>query len=190
MASWQAWKNRCGTALFIGAISTQAAYADPVLSVSSPNPAVPGSSVALDVVVAGITDLYAYQFTLAFNPAVLQISSVTEGSFLASGGGSTFFDGGSFNNTLGSVSFVFDTLVGATAGVNGSGMLARMTFNVVGQGTSTLNFSDALFLDASLATVPVLLQNGSITAVPEPAAYLMFGLGLAGLAVARRRQMS
>ncbi len=192
MASWQAWKNRCGTALLLGAGSFGAlsAAAAPALTVAAaPNPVLVGAPLTLQVLINGIADLYAYQFSLSYNPALVQLTSVTEGAFLATGG-PTFFDGGTVNNTTGTVSFVFDSLIGAVPGVTGTGVLASMQFTAVAAGVSALTFSDVLFLDAGLADITVAAQNGSVqvSAVPEPASYALFALGLAGLAVAAQRR--
>jgi hypothetical protein len=190
MASWQDWKNRCFGALLLGVVATQAS-AVPTLSLSaSPSPAVLGSPVSVNVVIGDITNLYAYQFSLAFNPALLQATAVTEGAFLATGG-TTFFDGGTINNAAGTISFSFDSLIGALPGVNGGGVLASIAFNTVGAGTSALTFSDVLVLNAGLDEISMSIVNGSlqVNAVPEPAALMLFGAGLAGLAIARRRQL-
>ncbi len=184
------WQRPLAAALLLSALSAPTLAADPVLSITAtPNPAVQGSNVSLDVLISGINDLYGYQFSLSFDPKILQASSVSEGSFLSSGGGNTFADGGTIDNSLGTVSFIFNSLVGAVPGVSGSGNLARINFNVTGAGSSALNFSDALFLNSSLTDLPVQIQNGSLQAlpVPEPASYLMLMAGLTGLAAVRRR---
>ncbi len=190
MASWQAWKNRTITALVWGAAASGAIAAPTLTVVPTPNPVVVGSPLSVNVLVNGIADLYAYQFSLAYNPALLQLNSVSEGAFLATGG-TTFFDGGTVNNTTGTVSFVFDTLIGAVPGVTGGGTLASLQFTTVAAGVSALTFSDLLFLDASLADITVTAQNGSVqltAVVPEPASYVLFALGLAGLAAAAQRR--
>lgn len=187
-----ALKKSFYTALLFSALSTlsaQASAAEPTLTLVAPlSPVVQGSVVDLDLWIADAVDLYAYQFTLSFNASVLQAIGVTEGSFLA-GGGTTFADLGTIDNSLGSIALVFNTLQSAIPGVSGSGSLARISFNVANVGSSVMSFSDAIFLNSNLGDLTVTVQPLTLqaVAVPEPSSYLLFGAGLAGLAALRRR---
>jgi hypothetical protein len=195
MTSFKSWKYHICAALLLGSISIQAAIAAPVLSASAtPAPATVGSTLNVDVSIADINNLFGYQFTLLFDPALLQATGAgTEGAFLATGG-TTFFDGGTVDNTLGSISFTFAALIGNVPGVNGSGSLASFGFNVIGAGAGALSFSDLLFIDMDFNDLGVLAQDLDFTAVaagsdvPEPSAYWLFAIGLTGFAVSRRRQ--
>ena len=167
-----------------------AAMAAATVSVTAtPSTAVTGSSVVVKVLISGVTDLLGFQFDLAFNPAVLQATAVTEGAFLPTGGGTSFV-AGTVDNTAGTVSATGDALNGLVAGVTGSGVLSSISFSVVGAGTSALSFSNLLFLDSNLLDITVTSQGGSFTAtaanVPEPASYALMGLGVAGLLLATR----
>lgn len=177
------------TALVLAALSAQASAADASLTLQpSANPVVQGSVLDLSVLISDISDLYGYQFTLNFNAAVLQAATVAEGSFLAAGG-TTFATPGTIDNSLGTISFISNTLLGPLPGVSGSGTLAKISFNVLNAGSSVVSFSDALLLDSNLMDLTVKLEPLTLQAlaVPEPSSYLLFGAGLAGLLALRRR---
>jgi hypothetical protein len=186
MMSWKTCSKHLSVALLLAA-ATQASAADTTLSTHvSPNPAVVGSTVELDVMISDAVDLYAYQFWFAFNPAVLQATSTSFGSYLNGGG---YGDGGAIDNTLGAINYSYGTLVGAQTGVSGAGQLAHFTFKVIGTGSSKLDIFGEYFLDSKFEQMSVVSQNQTLLAVPEPEAYLMLGLGLVGLAALRRRQL-
>ncbi|MFL6706634.1 MAG: cohesin domain-containing protein [Massilia sp.] len=179
---WNTIKHILGTALLASAMSMQAATAAPVISaVATPAGAVAGHAVGVDINIAGITDLAAWQFTLNFDPSLLQVVSGIEGSFLDQAG-TTFFDAGTFDNAAGTISFAFDSLFGPGPGASGSGLLAHYDFNAVGNGPVAFSFSDLLFLDSASNEILV-----SISAVPEPATVLLLLLAMGGVMAVRRR---
>lgn len=152
------------------------AYCAPVLQMSA---ATSAAGIDLTVSAQDVADLYAYQFTLNFDPGLLNGLAATEGAFL-SGAGSTFFYPGEIDNTAGSVTFLFNTLVGAIGGVDGSGDLATFSFDVVQGGFASFSLSDVFLLDSaggiiSVDTQDLVVQVGE---VPEPGSLWLAALGL------------
>jgi hypothetical protein len=188
------WKKYLGAALLSAACAQ--AWAVPTLNITpSPASATPGSTLGVDVTVSDIADLYTYQFSLAFDPTVLQAGTVSLGNFLAGSGIDTYGDPGMLDNAAGTISWVFNTLLGPEPGVGGSGVLLHIDFNTLAAGTSGLNFSDVLFLDSRGADIAVNAVNGSVTVaaappsgeVPEPATWMLVGLGAVAAGTLRRR---
>jgi hypothetical protein len=160
--------------------------ADAVVSVQAPATVAQGSSFAVDVLVAQVSDLYSLQFDLSFNPAVLQATTVLEGAFLQTGG-STFFIPGAIDNTAGNVTFNADTLLGPIPGVAGSGTLLEFDFTALANGTSLLGISNLTLLDSQGNSISGTTKDGSVTvgggAVAEPSSLLLLLSGIGSLAL-------
>ena len=174
----------CGLLLVLGTPSAVAA----TIEVSPRSAAVDvGGTVTLEILVTDVTDLFSFQFDLAFDPAVLQANGITEGGFLPSGG-ATFFIPGTIDNTAGLISFTADTLIGAIPGVSGDGTLAAVEFQALTVGSSAISLTNHLLLDSSLGVIGATPLNGSVSAVPEPTAILAFGSGFGALVFLTRRK--
>ena len=167
--------------------------AAPILSIEPPSLLVErGDSFSLDVRISGVTDLFAFQFDLAFDPLILSAGSINEGSFLPSQG-VTAFIAGTIDNTAGTITATADTLIGAIPGVNGSGVLAFVDFEALSLGTSPITFSNEILLDSDLHEFPITgIVDGSVGVfvieailVPEPSTWLLLSTAGFGLLIWR-----
>ncbi|WP_323143471.1 cohesin domain-containing protein [Massilia phyllosphaerae] len=176
------------------------AWAVPTLTtVVTPAPATPGSTVSVAVNIADIADLYAYNFSLSFNASLLQLTGYSAGAFLG-GPDDAYFGVG--DASAGFLSYVYGGVTGPDAGISGSGTLATFTFQTLGSGISGLNFSDVLFVNSSPdgnGDIAVTAVNGTLAVqapvtpptgdVPEPASWMLIGVGLVAAGALRRRRV-
>jgi hypothetical protein len=103
----------------------------------------PNRTFNVNVTIADVVGLRAWEFRVSFDPSVLQAVSVTEGSFLMEAAqaaeADTVFDN-RLNNT-GGIVIAWDTILPLNAGdgATGSGTLATVTFNVTSEGKGVLH---------------------------------------------------
>ena len=117
---------------------------------------------------------------------LFQGQPAAEGPFLATAG-STFFDGGSVDNLNGTISFVFDSLIGFGPGASGSGLLATISFLASGTtaGIGMFSLENIEALDSNLNVIDVQTAPLAVT-VPEPESMLLLFTGLLALTWTRR----
>lgn len=182
---------------WIAAVTVEACCAGTITTSSLT--AVMGTPFTVDVLANGVFDLYAFQFDLSWNPALLRVESVGEGPFLPLAG-STIFDGGTIDNTSGVLSLVFDTLSSAIPGASGSGVLVSVSFTALAKGISPLQFSNLIVLDSSFNDPGITATDGALSivsdpvvptsGVPEPGTLTLMGIGLFSAMWWLRRQAS
>lgn len=145
-----------------------------------------GQTFSLDIHIDGITDLYAFQFDLGFDPTILAAESVTEGSFLSSGGGSTIFIPGTIDNVGGTIASTADALTGPIPGVSGRGTLASIEFEALATGTTAISLANVDLFDSNLDPITFSVENGSVlvttSPIPEPSNLSLIGAALLALA--------
>jgi Cohesin domain/PEP-CTERM motif len=177
--------------LFVG-LFARPLLASPIVSIEpASNSVVAGSSFFLDVNITGVTDLFSFSFDLAYDPALLAVNEIVEGGFLQSAG--TFFSAGD-PPAGGSVTNIFDVVLGAVSGVDGDGTLARINFTALAAGTSTVSLSNLFMLDSTISGISASTLDGSVTAsvptaspIPEPGTMVLVGTGLLAAWRGRRK---
>jgi hypothetical protein len=169
------------------AFSPLLAFAISTVSIQPPVSTVDvGSFFDVFVNISSVSDLYAFQFDIGFDPAILSAIDVTEGPFLPSGGTTSFFPG-FIDNAAGTISFTADTLIGAISGVSGDGTLATLSFHAFALGTSPVDLSNVILLDSTLADISFDTVGASVNVVPEPATFILLGCGLLSASVLKKR---
>ena len=96
-----------------------------------------GDTFTLDIRAENIFDMAGWQFDIAFDPAALEAVDVTEGEFLKTDGGSTFFQSGSIDNASGKITGLSAARL-STQGVSGTGTLLQVRFKAKAAGETEL----------------------------------------------------
>ena len=96
-----------------------------------------GDTFTLNVRAENISDLAGWQFDIAFDPAALEAIDVSEGDFLKTDGGTTFFQSGSIDNAAGKITGLSAARL-STQGVNGTGVLLQVRFKAKSAGETQL----------------------------------------------------
>lgn len=128
-------------------------------------------AIPVDVSISNVTDLYAFQFDLAFDPAVLSAQSVSEDGYFSSNG--VAFLPGTVDNTAGTISFIADTLSGSGPGFTGSTQLATITFTALADGITSISPTELILLDSTLSEISAGTAAATVNVlgtapVPEP----------------------
>ena len=112
-----------------------------------------GDTFTLDIRAENVTDLAGWQFDIAFDPAALEAVDVTEGDFLKTDGGSTFFQGGSIDNTAGKIGGLSAARF-STQGVSGTGTLLQVRFKAKSAGETELALQKFQFGSVTGDSIP------------------------------------
>lgn len=150
-----------------------------------------GNSFAVQVRGTGFADtVIGGGFGFAYNPAVLSLNSIsinrTVWEFAASAG---LHDAAS-----GTVSDIYFASFNGVVPSGGAFDIATFNFTALAEGTSALTLApstDFPWVNSSVEVMSVAYGGGTVQvgAVPEPATWASFGLGLLALLPALRRRM-
>ena len=153
-----------------------------------------GAIFGVDVVVEDVANLNGFQFTLVFDPSVVDPLDLADGGFLLD----PLVE---VDRTLGAVSVSFAEVTSQPVGASGSGVLAALTFEALAVGSSGLDLvesadpTETLILSAPFGTAicgdpggTACRVSNAVVTVPEPGGLLSFCA--AALVVALRRTTS
>ena len=107
----------------------------------------------LDIWAENVFDLAGWQFDIAFDPAILEAIDVSEGDFLKSDGGTTFFQRGHIDNAAGKITGLSAARL-TDGGVSGSGSLLQVRFKAKSEGESELALGNFLFGSNTEESIP------------------------------------
>ena len=96
-----------------------------------------GDTFTLDIRAENVFDLAGWQFDIAFDPTILEAIDVSEGNFLKTDGGTTFFQGGSIDNAAGKITGLSAARLSG-GGVSGVGTLLQVRFKAKSAGETQL----------------------------------------------------
>ena len=128
----------------------------------SPTPIHLGDTFTLDIRAENISDLSGWQFDIAFDPAALEAVEMTEGDFLKTDGGNTFFQSGSIDNAAGKITGLSAIRL-STQGVTGTGTVLQMTFKAKSSGETELTLQNFEFASITGERLPAVPQQIYIT---------------------------
>ena len=94
-----------------------------------------------------------WQFDIAFDPAALEAINVSEGDFLKTDGGTTFFQSGRIDNTAGKITGLIAGRI-SEGGVSGSGSVLQVTFKAKSEGETELALRNFLFGSVTKESIP------------------------------------
>jgi len=121
---------------------------------------VAAAPATVPVSVFGASRMSTVTLSLRFDPKVLRVRLVQEGTFLASGGGAVTF-AQQVDAATGRVDITL-TRAGDSTGVSGDGVLATVVFDAIGSGISPLGLGGVVTGPGGLP-MPVQFGQASIT---------------------------
>jgi hypothetical protein len=119
-----------------------------------------GGPYTVPISVTGVSRLSSMSMTVTYNPAVLRVRTVQEGSFMRSGGVQAAFTNRA-DATAGRVDIAI-VRPGDTTGVAGTGLLAAIVLDAIGAGPANLQITGT---GTAPGGQPISLQFAPITAV-------------------------
>ena len=112
-----------------------------------------GDIVTVNINAETVFDLAGWQFDIAFDPAALEAIDVSEGDFLKTDRGNTFFQSGSIDNAAGKIKGLSAARL-STQGITGTGTLLQLRFKAKAAGETELELQNLQFGTSTGDSIP------------------------------------
>ena len=112
-----------------------------------------GDTFTFDVRAENISNLAGWQFDIAFDSTVLEALDVSEGDFLKTDGGVTFFQSGRIDNAAGKITGLIAGRI-SEGGVSGSGSVLQVRFKAKSHGETRLALQNFKFGSSTGEIIP------------------------------------
>ncbi len=125
-----------------------------------------GDPISVSINVKNVNNLAGFQFDVIFDPKILEVIRVEEGTLLSDIGATQWLEP-SIDNAVGLVKSVACARMDK-GGVYGSGTLAIITLRAIGVGQTHLRLRDLALSDPSANLIPVRIVDGIMTIIEHP----------------------
>jgi len=148
-------------------------YGDTATTISvtvNTNPTSVGQTFVASINIDDANNLWAWTATVSWNPLVLNATKDAKGPFLTQNGDSDAFMNGVINNDKGTIMGGPSQTLLVDDSVSGSGVLASVSFIVVGTGTSNISLSGVKLYDPTMPThvaLPFVLAPSLSITIPS-----------------------
>jgi hypothetical protein len=125
---------------------------------AAPKQVAAGETVASTLLIEGANDLAGIQVSVAYDPAVLEFKSVSEGDFLKQGTAQTLFLEQTLNTAQpGLIKDIVVARIGS--GASGSGVLAHLRFTARAAGAPGLRIQEYLLSDSKAEKMTAVIAS-------------------------------
>lgn len=119
---------------------------------------------SISVSVSDVQDLYGFQFDIGFDSSILDFVGIEQGPMLSSDGEQTYWSSPD-TSTPGLLDNAISTRLGMISGIDGDGVLARVTFRPLRSGTAHIDLSDVVLGDGQAARISTGTNNAAYNVV-------------------------
>ena len=113
-----------------------------------------GSTFLLEITASNLFNVAGFQFDFVFRPNMIEAVKVTEGDFLKSDGGTTFFQGGQIDNTKGTITKILAGRI-TEGGVSGSGTVVKIALKAKTKGETRATLRNMQFGSINDELIPL-----------------------------------